>query len=352
MGICRLSNRNVTGMWSENAPRRIRRIPVSKLYIQATRLSRFTIALILAVILSIVPLGAAKQPPATLLTGYKAVPVHYGPLNQMLIVVSINGHTANLIVDTGARQSILDSRAAESFGVSPSRYGLRYLGFTPINGQLLPLAFVRTFTAGAMNFGSTLIALFNASGRNSFSAPPGMGSVHVDGILGRDVLTHHKAVINSRTRFIFFKVDASRTLQLANFALTQGFTRVPMRRAESGAFTVPCSINGHSGFLLVDTGAFVTTLHESALKSIGITLQPTQATARFTTGLVRKISLGEVNHLTIGDFKVPPTKLAAAMLPKFALEQGNMRIDGILGLELLVICHAIVDLDSTSLFLK
>jgi hypothetical protein len=114
--------------------------------------------------------------------------------------------------------------------------------------------------------------------------------------------------------------------------LSQGFSRVPMRRAESGAFTVPCSINGHSGFLLVDTGAFVTTPHKSALKSIGITLQPTQAAARFTTGLVRKISLGEVNHLTIGDFKVPPTKLAAAMLPKFALEQGNMRIDGILGL--------------------
>lgn len=115
---------------------------------------------------------------------------------------------------------------------------------------------------------------------------------------------------------------------------------------------LPCSINGRTGSLLVDTGAFVTTFNESALKSLGITLQPTQVKARFTTGLVRQISLGNVNHLKIGDFKVPPTTLAAAALPNFALRQGITPIDGILGLELLVICHGIIDFDSMSLFLK
>lgn len=102
----------------------------------------------------------------------------------------------------------------------------------------------------------------------------------------------------------------------------------------------------------MDTGAFVTTFNEPALKSLGITLQPTQAIARFTTGVGRHISLGDVNHLTIGDFKGPPIKLAAAVLPAFAVQQGNTRVDGILGIELLVICHGIIDFDSMSLFLK
>ena len=54
----------------------------------------------------------------------------------------------------------------------------------------------------------------------------------------------------------------------------------------------------------------------------------------------------------IGDFKVPPTRLAAAVLPGFALKQGNTQIAGILGLELLVMCHGIIDFDGGSLFLK
>jgi len=93
-------------------------------------------------------------------------------------------------------------------------------------------------------------------------------------------------------------------------------------------------------------------LDESAVRSLGIALQTTHATARFPTGVERKISLGEVNHLMIGDFKVPPTRLAAAVLPGFALKQGNTQIAGILGLELLVMCHGIIDFDSSSLFLK
>jgi predicted aspartyl protease len=125
-----------------------------------------------------------------------------------------------------------------------------------------------------------------------------------------------------------------------------------MRREANGAFTVPCSINGRPGCLLVDTGAFVTTLNAPAVQSLGVTLQPTEAKTRFTTGLVRPISLGQINNLVIGGFKVPSIKLAAAVLPNFALKQGGTPIDGILGLELLVMCHGIIDFDSSSLFLK
>jgi predicted aspartyl protease len=325
---------------------------ISKPHFPAMYAPSFRIVLSMFAILSTSPLDAAKEAPAMSLPGYKAVPVHYGALNKMLMSASINGHPANLIVDTGANQSILDSSAAESFGVSPSRHGLRYLGFTQINGQLFPLGFVRSFTAGPMNFGGTSVALLNASTHNSFSTGSGLGDAHVDGVLGTDILTRHKAVINSRTRLIFLRVDSSRQLQLAKFALSQRFTRVPLRKEENGAFTVPCSINNRLGSLLVDTGAFVTTFNESALKSLGVTLQPTQAKARFTNGLVRQISLGQVNYLTVGDFKVPPTKLAAAVLPNFVLQQGSTRVDGILGLELLVMCHGIIDFDSMSLFLK
>jgi hypothetical protein len=39
-------------------------------------------------------------------------------------------------------------------------------------------------------------------------------------------------------------------------------------------------------------------------------------------------------------------------LPNFVTQQGVAIVGGILGMEMLYICHAIIDLDSMSLFLK
>ena len=42
-----------------------------------------------------------------------------------------------------------------------------------------------------------------------------------------------------------------------------------MHREDSGALTVPCSIHGQSGRLLVDTGGFVTTFPETFFNRSG-----------------------------------------------------------------------------------
>jgi hypothetical protein len=104
--------------------------------------------------------------------------------------------------------------------------------------------------------------------------------------------------------------------------------------------------------LLVDTGAFVTTFGESFFKSLGIASEPARVSAHFSSGATQQMNAGRINDLTIGDFKVPPGKFGVAALPRFALRQGNTRISGILGIDTLYNCHAIIDLDSMNLFLK
>jgi hypothetical protein len=54
----------------------------------------------------------------------------------------------------------------------------------------------------------------------------------------------------------------------------------------------------------------------------------------------------------VGVFKLPLKKFGVARLPRFALQQGDTRIAGILGMDTLYICHAIIDLDGMNLFLK
>jgi predicted aspartyl protease len=311
------------------------------------RIRRFRIVLAVLVIISCSTVASAsvKDSRPTQLNGYKTVRVHYSPLNKMIMSVRINGQHANLLVDTGSNQVILDADAAESFGVRPSQRDLRYIQFTRINGQLLPLGFAQSLRAGGMNFGSTLVTLRDSSHSDA-------GDTRVDGVLGLDLLTRHKAVINCRTKLIFFKVDQTRHMDLSSVASAEKFTRIPLRREENGALTVPCSIHGQPARLLVDTGAFITIFHEGFLKSVGIPVETTRVSAHFARSAARKVNAGQINDLKIGDFKTPPAKFGVASLPNFTLLQGSAKISGILGMDKLYDCHGIIDLDSMNLFLK
>ena len=290
-------------------------------------------------------LGAAKNPSAMHLPGYKAVRVHYGPMNKMIMSVRINGQPANLLVDTGSNQLILDTEAAQLFGVRPSQRGLRYIRFTKIQGQSLPVGFVQNISAGSMNFGSSLVTLRRASHANAANGDS-------DGVLGLDILFRHKALINCRTKLVFFKVNQARRINLGSVAASEKFTRIPIQRTETGALTVPCSIRGQPTRLLVDTGAFVTILHEGFVKSLGLAAEPTRITAQFARGGSKRIGATKIDDLNIGAFRVPPKKFGVAPLPPFALQQGSSKIAGILGMDTLYNCHAIIDLDGMNLFLK
>jgi predicted aspartyl protease len=327
MGLHRLPNGTVTD--DETMSKRVR---------------RSCILLAVVVIIPSSTVASVKGRPPQL-NGYKAVRVHYSPLNKMIMPVRINGQRANLLVDTGSNQIIVNAAAAASFGIRPSQGSLGYIRFTQVNGQQLPVGFAQNLTAGSMSFGSLLVALRNSN-------RPGAGEGRVDGILGLDLLTRHKAVINCRTKLIFLKVDQTRQMNLSSVAAAEKFTRVPLRRERNGALTVPCSIHGQPARLLVDTGSFITIFHEAFLKSVGIPMEATRVSAHFTRGMARKISAGQINDLKIGDFKTPPSKFGVTVLPNFTLAQGGAGISGILGMDTLYNCNGIVDLDSMNLFLK
>jgi predicted aspartyl protease len=289
--------------------------------------------------------GSAQNRSAMHLPGYKAVRVHYGPMNKMIMSVRINGQPANLLIDTGSNQLILDSEAAELFGVRPSPRGLLYIRSTKMLGQSLPVGFVQNISAGSMNFGSSLVALSRSSHAAAANAA-------FDGVLGLEILFRHKALINCRTKLVFFKIDQARRINLGSVAASEKFTRVPIQREETGALTVPCSIRGQPTRLLVDTGAFVTILHEGFVKSLGLVTEPTRISAQFGRGVSKQIRAAKIDDLSIGMFKVPPEKIGVAPLPQFALRQGSSKIAGILGMDTLYTYHAIIDLDGMGLFLK
>jgi predicted aspartyl protease len=303
------------------------------------------LALILCAVAPLSIRAAPKNRSAMQLPGYTAVRVHYGPMNKMIMSVRINGQPGNLLVDTGSNQLILNAQAAELFGVRPSPRGLRYIRFTEIQGQLLPVGFVQNMSAGSMNFGSNPVALRDATHSSKNTGD-------VDGVLGLDILLRYKALINCRTKLVFFKVDQAQRIDLGSVAASEKFTRVPIRREQTGALTVLCSTRGQPARLLIDTGAFVTILHDGFVRSLGLALEPTRISAQFGRGASKRINAAKINDLSIGTFKMSPHKFGVASLPRFALQQADARIAGILGMDTLYLCHAIIDLDGMNLFLK
>jgi predicted aspartyl protease len=352
MGIYRVSNRVVIGAQATLEMARPRAVCDPRLETarrrgacdaRARRLQKLAVLLLAVVPLSLS--AAPKNRSPMQLPGYKAVRVHYGPMNKMIMSARINGQPANLLVDTGSNQLILDAEAAQVFGVRPSQRGLRYIRFAKIQGQSLPVGYAQNISAGSMNFGSNPVTLRRSSHSDAANAG-------VDGVLGLDILFRHRALINCRTKLVFFKVGQARQINVGSVAASEKFTRVPIQREENGALTVPCLIRGQPTRLLVDTGAFVTILHESFVKSLGLASEPTQVTAQFARGASKRISAVKIDDLNIGAFKVSPEKFGVAPLPQFALQQGRSKIAGILGMDTLYICHAIIDLDGMGLFLK
>src|SRR5258708_33180513 len=124
----------------------------------STPVRRFRCVLALLLIIPASTLPSVKGKP-TQLSGYKAVRVHYRPLNEMIMPVRINGRRANLLVDTGSNQIILNAAAAASFGVQTSQGGLPDIQHTQINGQSVLVGLAQRLIAGSISFGGSPVTL-------------------------------------------------------------------------------------------------------------------------------------------------------------------------------------------------
>lgn len=290
---------------------------------------------------------ARGDEPLPHLPGYEAVPLHYGPYNEMVVTVMVNGHKADFLLDTGSPFSLLGAGPAKAFGVQPVGADSKFGETTDVNGKSYKVGYVNSLTAGTMNFGGGPMALFGAYGVDSVS-----GRYHRDqfvGIVGADILTRYKAVINCRTRTIFFRTGAQH-LQLAKFAGAQHFARVPLREETSRSFTVPATLGSRPIRLLVDTGAPLTLLDQGLVQSSGMKLKATRAEQRFINGAYHPVMLGEIAGLKIGNFELPKQSLAVSQIPE--LLEANIHVAGLLGIDSLAFNRAIIDFDSMSLFLK
>lgn len=312
---------------------------------------------------SIVCLPAALLAAQKSNSGYEQIQLIRGPQNHLIMPAMVNGQAANFLLDTGVDLSFLQADRAQ-------RLGLQRLGRDTFqSGQTFPLAEARELRAGGVDLGQAEFALYQPS---QLGGPvPGVAGRAADGLLGLNLLRRNRAVINCRTKQIFFKTDPARRLDLNGATRGLGFTRIPISENARGYLSVPCSIGNRAGVLILDTGAFLTGLDDETARRLELKRTPSRATARGLDGRTRPIELAQVNDLRIGSVAIAPQKLivtdvfaaqktARTFTGIRTLEFYTVRdsprpreiVFGLLGNELLDQRRAIIDLESMALFLK
>jgi clan AA aspartic protease (TIGR02281 family) len=153
------------------------------------------------------PTEAGTVDHALCLLGFSAVPVRDVDPGHQLIEATINGHTANFVLDTGANVTVVTTSQAQRFGLSSRRGGQGGRGGAlrsgaPANADLVA---IDSFEIGSItvrqshvvlaDLGQLLTALGRASG------------AEVVGIIGQDVLNEHRAIIDVARPMLYLIED-------------------------------------------------------------------------------------------------------------------------------------------------
>lgn len=161
---------------------------------------------------------------ALCLLGLSAVPLRDVEPGHHLVEARINGVSGNFVLDTGANVTVINASQAERFELSDGGGGLASLGrIRPgVSGNATQVA-IDSFEIGSVtvrqsrvvtaDLGQLLTALGRISGEE------------VAGIIGQDVLTEHRAIIDVARPMLYLMED------------DQDPAPVPAERCQSAAQT-------------------------------------------------------------------------------------------------------------------
>ena len=130
---------------------------------------------------------------ALCLLGFTAIPVQELSSGHFTLDVSLDGRPATFILDTGANVTVLDARYADQYGLTEAD-GLPGFAIGTGNGKMAQQIPIDSLRIGPVEIRQDRIALADLGG-----LPGALGKITgstIHGIVGQDVLSEHRAVID------------------------------------------------------------------------------------------------------------------------------------------------------------
>ncbi|PYJ12070.1 MAG: hypothetical protein DMF06_00710 [Verrucomicrobia bacterium] len=285
---------------------------------------------------------------------YEALPLERSSQNHLLVRAEINGKPAVLLVDSGAPLSAVATDRATHFGMNPVSAKSRIPSKLNINGAFNSMSVARSLRLGALNLVDEAMVLIDFAYLRQPSGGGDDNERESDGILGTDILSPLKAVLDYDRMILVLKIDPHVSGSVPGFNF-RGYRRVRMRESEGYNLYVDGAVNGTKARLMVDTGAFATLLHSQFVQRMNIPLHQTKFRSVGVNLAQSRVRLANINRFSIGSMDMQSHKVGVINLERLihgGLLQASPPVAGLLGSETLARYHAIIDFGTNSLYLK
>jgi predicted aspartyl protease len=279
---------------------------------------------------------------------YEALPLIHSAQNHLLVQAEINGKPATLVVDSGAPVSAVSLDRAEHYGLTPvkPKSKTKLPHHLNINGAFNPVSIARSLRIGFLSLIDEPMILIKVSeGRGARRES--------DGILGTDVLSPLKAILDYDKMLLVLKIDPSVPGSVSGYDF-RGFRRIRMQESDGGNLFVPGSINGTKARLMVDTGAPGTLLHSQFIVRMKIPTEKSRFNSIGVNVPESRVHLANINNLSIGSMDMQSSRVGVINLQGLIHDGLNDSppVVGLLGSQMLHDYHAIIDFGTKSLYLK
>jgi predicted aspartyl protease len=319
--------------------------------------SRKNFTALLVVLVTGLPLAGFAKPPARVeAPQYEALPLERSSQNHLLVRAEINGKPAVLLVDTGAPLSAVAIDRAAHFKMDPISARSKIPSRLNINGAFNSMSMARSLRLGALNLVDEAMVLIDFSYLRQ-SADKNDHELHEresDGILGTDILSPLKAVLDYDRMLLVFKMDPRVSGPAPGFNF-RGHRRVRMHESEGYNLYVGGSVNGTRARLMVDTGAFATLLHSQFVLRMKIPLHRTRYRSIGVNLAESRVRLANITRFSVGSMDMRNHRVGVINLERLihgGLLDASPPVAGLLGSEMLQRYHAIIDFGTNSLYLK
>ncbi|HJX24916.1 MAG TPA: aspartyl protease family protein [Chthoniobacterales bacterium] len=311
-------------------------------------------ALLGALVVGLPTLALARTPARAEMPQYEALPMERSSQNHLLVRAEINGKPAVLLVDTGAPLSAVAIDRATHFGMDPVSAKSKIPSRLNINGAFNSMSIARSLRLGALNLVDEAMVLIDFAYLRQSVNDKEDQKRESDGILGTDILSPLKAVLDYDRMLLVLKLDQRASGPTPGFNF-RGFRRVRMRESEGYNLYVDGSVNGTKARLMVDTGAFATLLHSQFVRRMQIPLRQTKFRSVGVNLAQSRVRLANITRFSIGSLDMQNNRVGVINLEGLihgGLLEASPPVAGLLGSEMLQRYHAIIDFGTNSLYLK
>jgi hypothetical protein len=294
--------------------------------------------------------------------GYGVVELKQPIPNQFFIEASLNGHPIRLILDSGfcTRNITLSNPCAKWLRLAPvpvkdKSFGVSGKAGAPISrgtadslavGNLQVSGTTLDFTSLTALHGRTIGGLWVTDG--SLSARRAV-NLDADGFLGLGFLQRCSAIIDLPNRRLYLKPPGTgRMVNLGPVLKNYGFAEASFELT-SGGLLVDGSINGMAVKMIIDTGAFLSSIDNRVAVDAHLkTYRSAPMRATDVTGVETEVEWADPTSFKLGGVETIRPKLAVQPTSFYRMSRGELA--GLLGMDFLGQTWSIIDFSQHKLY--